>query len=85
MTNWLVVRGLRRYTLDDIADSISASIFNAFMSNWARFRSIPEALSGTHGLTPMENPNLAGVGCWAGFCLFLKEVVPAGASGIGRC
>jgi hypothetical protein len=74
MTNWLVVRGLRRYALDDIADSISAGIVNALLSSWERYRSIPEALSGTHGLAPMENSNLAGVGCWAGYCLFLQEI-----------
>ncbi len=74
MTNWLAVRGLRRYALDDIADSISANIFNAYLNNWVRLRSIPEALSAEHGLAPMENPNLAGVGSAAGFCLYLKEV-----------
>ncbi|MFH1477030.1 MAG: trehalase family glycosidase [Verrucomicrobiota bacterium] len=73
MTNWMVVQGLRLYALHDIADSISTNIFNALNSNWARFRSIPEALSATHGLAPMENPNLAGVGCWTGFYLFLTE------------
>lgn len=75
MTNWMVVQGLRLYALRDIADSISANILNALTRNWARFRSIPEALSATHGLAPMENPNLAGVGCWAGFYLFLAEAL----------
>ncbi|MCX6991827.1 MAG: trehalase family glycosidase [Kiritimatiellaeota bacterium] len=73
MTNWMVVQGLRLYALHDIADSISANILNALTRNWVRFRSIPEALSATHGLAPMENPNLAGVGCWTGFYLFLTE------------
>jgi hypothetical protein len=74
MTNWLVVRGLRRYALDDIADSISGNIFNAYLNSWARIRSIPEALSAEHGLAQLESPNLAGVGGAAGICLYLKEV-----------
>lgn len=75
ITNWMVVQGLRLYAFHDIADSISTHILNALTRNWTRFHSMPEALSATHGLAPMENQNLAGAGCWAGFHLFLAEVL----------
>ncbi|MHB9139422.1 MAG: MGH1-like glycoside hydrolase domain-containing protein, partial [Victivallaceae bacterium] len=74
MTNWMVIKGLRNYKLDSTADSIAAHIFNGILKNWAIFRSLPEALSATHGFTPMENENLAGVGVWTAFYLYLKEV-----------
>ncbi|GAG22408.1 unnamed protein product, partial [marine sediment metagenome] len=74
MTNWLVVQGLKEYKFNHQAKTIATNIFNALIRNWVRFQGLPEALSGTHNLAPMENPNLAGVGCWASFYLFLKEV-----------
>ena len=32
------------------------------------------AMDATHELYQMENPNIAGVGSWAGFYLYLKEI-----------
>ena len=80
MTNWLVIQGLRLYGMHAIADGLARRIFNALVDCWDRYRCLPETLSGTHGLAPMENPNLAGVGCWTGFYLYLKEVYFKGRS-----
>lgn len=74
MTNWLIIQGLRRYQLDDLADSMARHIFAAMVGAWKNHRALPESLSATHGLAPMENENLAGVGCWAAFRLYLSEV-----------
>ncbi len=74
MTNWLVIQGLNSYGMNAAAESISTNIFNAFLRAWTESRCLPEAFSGTHELCPMENPNIAGVGGWAGFCLYLNEV-----------
>ena len=75
MTDWLVVQGLRNYRQHAIADSVSRRIFNTFLKIWNQSQNLPEALSGTLNLTPMENPTLAGVGCWTGFYLYFKEAL----------
>jgi|GEM_PF-3772038 hypothetical protein len=74
MTNWLVIQGLNSYGMHETAKSISTNIFNALLKYWTESRCLPEALSATHELCPMENPNIAGVGGWAGFCLYLNEI-----------
>ena len=74
MTNWLVLQGLNSYGLERPSNIISSNIFNALLKSWTKYHCLPEALSATHDLYKMENPNLAGVGCWAGFYLYLKEV-----------
>jgi hypothetical protein len=75
MTDWLVIQGLRKHRLHGIADAISRQIFNALLRSWAEGQSLPEALGGNLGLCPMENRTLAGVGCWTGFWLYLKEAL----------
>ncbi len=74
MTNWLVIQGLNCYGLDRPSSTISANIFNALLKSWTESHCLPEALSATHGMYKMENANLAGVGSWAGFYLYLKEI-----------
>lgn len=74
MTNWLVIQGLRRYRLDAIADGIAERILSAMLRIWHDHHALPESLSGICGLAPSENPNLAGVGCWSAFALYLDEV-----------
>jgi neutral trehalase len=73
MTNWLALQGMARCGLWRPAASIAANIFNAMLRSWVRFNCLPEAFSAPHGLCPAENPNIAGVGCWAGFYLYLKQ------------
>ncbi|MDD5707771.1 MAG: trehalase family glycosidase [Kiritimatiellae bacterium] len=75
MTDWLVIQGLRNYGLHKIADGISRRVFNSFLKCWRQGGALPEALAGNLGLAPMENRSLAGVGCWAGFTLYLKEAL----------
>ncbi len=74
MTNWLVVQGLNAYELHTPSRCIATNIFNALLQSWTEYRCLPEALSSTHGMYQMENANLAGVGSWAGFYLYLKEI-----------
>lgn len=75
ISGWLVIQGLRNYRQHAIADGIVRRIFNAFLKIWSQKHALPEALSGRFGLVPMENPTLAGVGCWGGFYLYLKEAL----------